>query len=123
MTELLHRSPRTVDGWSAAGLAGDDQGVADEAAGRDVPLSDDELAALALAADPDAEVDPDAPSLWELDEPRPALLPSWYMPTAAAGVRRLVGWRRNVAIGLVGAFVAIDGAGMCTTFGPVIFGH
>ena len=88
------------------------------------PISDEELAALALAtAADDVEIDPDAPSLWELGDAKAArLLPDWYAPANPAGTRRLRGWRRNVVFGLVVTFVAIDGLGMCTTFGPVIFG-
>ncbi len=49
------------------------------------PLTDDELAALALAADPDVEVADDAISVWELIGPsqrrisaRRPLLPEWW---------------------------------------------
>ena len=46
----------------------------------DVEISDEELAALAMAADPDAEVDADAVPLRSTDGTFPELLPSWYMP-------------------------------------------
>ena len=83
-------------------------------------FTDDELAELALAAAPEPEVDPAAPSLWELTEPHAeGLLPSWYAPTAHAGTRRLHGWRRTAALVGVLAFVAIDAVGLCATYGPI----
>jgi len=49
------------------------------------PITDDELAALALAADPDVEVGDDAVSLWDLAATeQESLLPSWYMPSPMA---------------------------------------
>lgn len=87
-------------------------------------ISDEELAALALTADTDETLDDDAVSLWELDQHRAhGLLPEWYMPVSAVGTRRLRGWRRNAALVVVGAFLAIDAAGLCSTYGPIITGH
>jgi hypothetical protein len=84
-------------------------------------IDDDELTALALAADPDAPLPDDAVNLWELDrEGDDPLLPSWYMPTPMAGGRRLRGWRRRVALLLVVAFVLIDAYGLCSTYGDVV---
>lgn len=76
-------------------------------------ISDDELAALALAADPDQPIDDDAVPL-ALNEPR-GLLPEWYMPaptsTRQGAARRWVlGW-------LVLSLVASNGAGLCVTYG------
>jgi hypothetical protein len=76
-------------------------------------ISDDELAALALAADPDQPIDDDAVPL-DLIEP-PGLLPEWYMPapmsTRRGTARRwLLGW-------LVLSLVAINSAGLCVTYG------
>ena len=46
------------------------------------PFTDDELSALALAADPDQPLDDDAVSLWELTGYLPGRrLPEWYMPS------------------------------------------
>jgi hypothetical protein len=84
------------------------------------PITDEELTAIALAADPDGFVPDDAPSLWELQAPRDGLLPDWYMPVSGAGTRRLRGWRRNTAWVLVGTFLAIDAVGLCTTYGPIL---
>ena len=76
-------------------------------------ISDDELAALALAADPDPPIDDDAVPL-ALSTPR-SLLPEWYMPapmsTRQGKARRWVlGW-------LVLSLVAINCAGLCVTYG------
>ena len=87
----------------------------------DEPISDEELAALALAGDPDAPLDDDAVNLWELEreDGDDALLPAWYMPSPM-GARRLTGWRRRVAILLVVAFLLIDAYGLCSTYGDVV---
>jgi hypothetical protein len=86
----------------------------------DAPISDEELTALALAADPDAPIADDAVNLWELDrEDDDALLPAWYMPSPM-GARRLTGWRRRVAILLIVAFLLIDAYGLCSTYGNVV---
>jgi hypothetical protein len=86
-------------------------------------LTDDELCALALAADPETAVAPDAVSLWDLtsgDIDRP--LPEWYMPTPVAGGRLLRGWHR-IPVGLVIlSFLAINAAGLCNTYGQLGFG-
>jgi hypothetical protein len=85
-------------------------------------ISDDELTALALAADPDAPLPDDAVNLWELErgEDGEGLLPEWYMPAPMAGARRLRGWRRRVAILLIVVFVLIDAYGLCSTYGSVV---
>jgi hypothetical protein len=84
-------------------------------------LTDEELSALALAADPDVEVDADAVSLWELTGgPADGPLPDWYMP-AAAGGRLLSGWRR-IPVGLViAALLVINCYGLCNTYGQLGF--
>jgi hypothetical protein len=88
--------------------------------GREV-ITDEELASLALAADPDAEVDDDAVPCWEIAHSAPdSLLPDWYMPSPMSGARGLRGWRRRVVIGLVVAFVLINAAGLCSTYGFVV---
>lgn len=87
----------------------------------DNELTDDELTALALAADPDAGLAPDAVSLWELEGRGDAeLLPSWYMP---APMRRSSSRWSRVVIGLVvAAFLFIDAAGLCSTYGWISLG-
>jgi hypothetical protein len=87
----------------------------------DEVVSDDELAALALAADPYALVPADAvpirPVGWSSDS---ALLPEWYMPSPMGGRpggRHHRSWQRKVAYVLIGTFLAIDAAGLCSTYG------
>jgi hypothetical protein len=86
-------------------------------------IDDDELAAEALAADPDAAVPHDAVSLWELTGTGTAdVLPAWYMP-APMRPPAVRGWRRallrwNVAL-IIAAFVTINAAGLCNTYGQL----
>jgi len=92
-------------------------GRAEPAAG----VSDDELAALALAADPDPCLD-DAASFWEVTGSGPAArLPAWYMP-APVGGRTVRGWRRRLVMLLIVSFVLIDAYGLCNIYGWVSFG-
>jgi hypothetical protein len=81
-------------------------------------ITDVELEAEALAADPDAPLSADAVSLWSLgDGSASSPLPDWYMPAAMAGVSSR--WRRRVAIALIVAFVLIYAYGLCSTYGRV----
>jgi hypothetical protein len=86
-------------------------------------ISDDELAAEALAADPDVVVSHDSVSLWELtDTGTRQPLPSWYMP-APMRAPKVQGWRRvllrwNVGL-IIAAFVTINAAGLCNTYGQI----
>ena len=87
------------------------------------PLSDDELSALALAADPDTIVDDDAVCLWDVTGTQgPRLVPEWYMP-APMGGGQLTGWRRWFAGGniglIIGAFLVINAFGLCNTYGTL----
>ena len=85
-------------------------------------VSDEELAALALDADPDAPLQDDAVCLWDLTgEPDRGWLPSWYMP-ASRGVRIRSRWRRAVILLVIVAFVVINAYGLCSTYGWVGFG-
>lgn len=85
---------------------------------QDERVTDDELTALALAADPYALVPADAVAIRAIgpsgDE---GLLPEWYMPSPTGGPRRHRGWQRTVAYVLIGTFLAIDAAGLCSTYG------
>ena len=73
-------------------------------------ISDEELTALALAADPDQPLDPDAVPFVAGDAALAGLLPAWYMPATAGARRWILG---AMAIG----FVAISACGMCVTNG------
>ncbi|MEY2458686.1 MAG: hypothetical protein QOG30_516 [Acidimicrobiaceae bacterium] len=85
-------------------------------------MTDDELTALALAADVDVPIDREAIPLSEyLHSDDDGLLPDWYMPAPMQGARRLRGWRRRVAILVIVAFVLIDAYGLCSTYGSVVF--
>ncbi len=84
-------------------------------------LTDEELADLALAADPDTRVAREAVPLHELLGPNEGadaegLLPAWYMPPVAApsGVR---GWRRRVVLLLVVSLVLVVAYGLCSAYG------
>jgi hypothetical protein len=82
-------------------------------------ISDEELSALALAADPDVVVPADAVPFAELtgtaaDGP----LPEWYMP-AAAGGRLLSGWRRVPPALVVASLLVINASGLCITYGKL----
>lgn len=83
-------------------------------------VSEDELAALALAADPASPVDADAVPLDEFLGRQPGLLPAWYMPRPAshAGSK----WRTAVVLGVVAAFVVLEALGLCSIFGQVVVG-
>lgn len=86
---------------------------------RPTVVDDEELARLALAADPDTEVAGDAIPMPELaGADRGGLLPDWYMPTPV-GSGTLTGWRRVLALLVIAALVAIAAAGLCSTDGYV----
>jgi hypothetical protein len=87
----------------------------------EVEIDDDELAALALAADSDAPLADDAVSLWQLNVGAPDLLPEWYMPPPMPGRRRLSRGQRRVAWLVIATFVAIDAYGLCSTYGSVVW--
>ena len=88
----------------------------------DEPISDDELAREALAADPDAVVPDDAVSVWDLERPDDTdpLLPGWYMPAPSGGPRRHSRRQRRIVYLLVTAFALINAAGLCSTYGHVV---
>ncbi|HUP71882.1 MAG TPA: hypothetical protein VM282_02430 [Acidimicrobiales bacterium] len=82
----------------------------------DAALTDDELAELALAADPRERLEPDAVPLAGTGNEF-ALLPQWYMPAPIATARSKSRWCTVVAIFLVGAFATITALGFCITYG------
>ncbi|MGH8983792.1 MAG: hypothetical protein ACRDY6_07945 [Acidimicrobiia bacterium] len=85
------------------------------------PVTDEELTALALAADRDAVADDDAVCLYDTLEDTAGLLPAWYMPSARGGTARLTGWRRNVALSTIVSFLTLTAYGLCATYGHVGF--
>lgn len=92
--------------------------VAPEAWEAETALSDEELTALALAADPEEPLGPDAVPLSVYLAQLPGLLPSWYMApaTARCGSR----WRTPVIVAIIAAFVLIEAWGLCSTYGQVV---
>jgi hypothetical protein len=81
--------------------------------------TDEELATLALAADPAAPLADDAvPISVHLARFGPSL-PTWYMPPAMArGGRR---WKVPIVVAIVSAFLLIDAMGLCNTYGLLGF--
>jgi hypothetical protein len=84
-------------------------------------VEDDELAAVALAADPSVEVGPDAVSIWSIDPTMTGPLPEWYMPQPMLRGHGdvLRGWRRRVVYIVIAAFVTISAYGLCNTYGQL----
>ena len=77
-------------------------------------FTDDELAELALAADPDTVVADDAVPFTSPDDPGPGLLPEWYMPAPS---RRPSASRTVVLTGVAIALFVINVGGVCVTYG------
>ena len=81
-----------------------------------VDVNDEELAAEAMAADPDVEVPDDAVPFSERTGEHPdGLLPDWYMP-APRSFRRTRP-RVVAVVGLVLALLLVNAAGLCVTSG------
>jgi hypothetical protein len=83
------------------------------------PVTEDELTALALAADPDAPLSADAVPLSMHLAQFAGALPQWYMPPAMA--RQGSKWRLPVIGTIVAAFLLIEGLGLCNTYGILNF--
>lgn len=77
-------------------------------------FTDDELAELALAADPEAPIPDDAVPFGRSESDR-SLLPEWYMP-APSSIRRTRPRVLAVAM-IVGSLIVVNGAGLCVTHG------
>jgi hypothetical protein len=93
-------------------------GAAESGAGED-----DDLVALALASDPDVELDDDAENFWDVtDSGSGPWLPEWYMPTPMLGGPLLRGWRRRVVFLVIASFLVITAYGLCNTYGQLAFG-
>jgi hypothetical protein len=77
--------------------------------------TDEELTALALAADPDAPIAEGAVPIGIHLAQLGSALPLWYMPPAVRqGGRR---WKAPFVIAVVSAFLLIDLMGLCNTYG------
>lgn len=81
----------------------------------DIELSDEELTALAMAADPDAPIPDDAVPLNSLRAEGEPLLPEWYMPASAVRARK--DWRSRVSISLAVGLMLSSACGICVTNG------
>ncbi len=78
-----------------------------------VEITDEELEAEALAADPNAPIDDDAEPFGGATDA--GLLPAWYMPVN--GPIRRTRSRRVMVIGIIVALLVVNGAGLCVTYG------
>ena len=91
------------------------EGWASEGGYHDEQISDDELTVLALAADPEPELGPDAIPFTPYRNQPSASLPLWYMPPVTA--RAAGGWRLPVVASVVLALLLINALGLCITYG------
>jgi hypothetical protein len=83
------------------------------------PFTDEELTALALAAEPITSLPSDAVAWGGGDTRTPSLLPSWYMPSPSYHLRGR--WTRAIVITLIVGFLIIDAFGLCITSGFLSF--
>jgi hypothetical protein len=81
----------------------------------DLDLSDEELAELAMAADPHVQVEDDAVPLRSLGADDSTLLPDWYMPVVQR--RASSDWRAAVAVAIAVGLVLINAFAICVTYG------
>lgn len=81
-------------------------------------FTDDELTELALAADPDTPVAPDA-TVW-MPEPS-STLPRAYLPAASRRSRPGSPLRTVTVVAVIAAFLAITAFGFCATYGQLVF--
>ena len=77
----------------------------------------DELTRLALAADPDVVLGPDAVAWPYATDQAVSLLPAWYMPPLASVLPARRHWRTAVALLVVVAMLLINALGFCITYG------
>ena len=78
-----------------------------------VEITDEELEAEALAAEPHAPIADDAEPFG--GRPEAGLLPEWYMPIG--GPIRRTRSRRVVVVGIIVSLLLVNGAGLCVTYG------
>ena len=83
-------------------------------------LTEDELTAQALAADPDEPLSSAAVPFRSEPTKGADLLPDWYMPAVVPG--RSTAGRKAVALAVVVAAVTINALGFCITYGTLSAG-
>jgi hypothetical protein len=83
------------------------------AGGELLDVMDEQLAAEALAADPDVVVPDDAVPFGASDQD--GLLPDWYMPSPRS-IRRTPA-RVVVVAGVILSLLIVNAAGLCVTYG------
>jgi hypothetical protein len=84
----------------------------------DVELTDEELTELALAADADEPITPDAVPFRPTWSAYDGLLPDWYMPAAVTASHKR--WHRGLVIAVLAAFLVINALGLCITYGQLV---
>jgi hypothetical protein len=93
--------------------------VMDERLEFDEPVfSDEELAELAVSADADEPLSPDAVPIDVYTGGDGSFLPAWYMPPVTA--RRARRWRLPMVWVLIAAFLLIDAFGLCICYGQLV---
>jgi len=100
------------DGWSPSTLDPVDLELSEE-------FTDEELAMLAMSADPDRPFDESAVpiNVYLANEAKP--LPEWYMAPVMARCTGRFG--RAVILAIVGSFLLIEAFGLCSTYGQIPF--
>ena len=78
-------------------------------------FSDEELTALALAADPDTPIPPDAVPFGVTTGAD--LLPAWYMPAPQLSASTRSPRRIFAVTAIVVSLVVLNGVGLCVTYG------
>lgn len=78
-----------------------------------IEITDEELEAEALAADPHIPIADDAEPFG--GRPEAGLLPEWYMPVN--GPIRRTRSRQVVVVGIIVSLLVVNGAGLCATYG------
>ncbi len=81
----------------------------------DLDITDEELAELAMAAEPHDPMADDAVPFRSIEVEGQPLLPEWYMPASTGRARR--DWRSRVAISMAIGLVLISSCGFCITNG------
>jgi hypothetical protein len=93
-------------------------GLVDATNLEDEEISDEELTALALAADADEPLSSDAVPLDMYGAHEGGFLPAWYMPPVMT--RRARHWRVPVVWMVIAGFLLIDAFGMCICYGQLV---